>query len=60
MSTTQELNFTFVATADVRGIWQALAMPTDIWGRTADRNMARAEAFSRLHRALRAARPDCA
>lgn len=47
MNAAQELNFTFVACADVRGIWQALSMPTDMWGRTADRNMARAEAFSR-------------
>ena len=46
MSAAPELAFTFVACGDVRGIWESLSLPTDMWGRTAAANMARAERFS--------------
>jgi toxin ParE1/3/4 len=46
MSEQPELQFTFLACADLKGIWEALAMPSDMWGATASENLAEAEKFS--------------
>lgn len=32
MSAPTELQFTFIACADLKAIWEAIAMPTDAWG----------------------------
>ena len=47
MSAAGELVFTFLACADLRRIWEALAMPSDPWGGSVQANLARAEAFAR-------------
>lgn len=42
-----EMQFTFLACADLKGIWDAIAMPSDIWGTTVDDNLAAAQAFAK-------------
>lgn len=42
-----ETQFTFLACADVKGIWDAIAMPTDPWGLTVSDKLAAAQAFAK-------------
>lgn len=61
MSKPREMGFTFLACADLRRIWDAIAMPDDMWGVTAATNLAQAEAFAEKfarHCELLAANPD--
>lgn len=55
------MSFTFLACADLRRIWDAIAMPDDMWGVTAARNLAEAQDFADRfahHCALLAANPE--
>lgn len=55
------MGFTFLAVADLRAICEAIAMPTDMWGVTAAKNLDRAREFAdkfARHCALLAANPD--
>ena len=46
MSDSYEMVFTFLACADLKGIWESIAMPSDIWGATVTENHSAAEAFA--------------
>lgn len=46
MSGDGAMSFTFLACADLRRIWDAIAMPDDMWGVTAARNLAQARDFA--------------
>lgn len=55
------MSFTFLAVADLRAICDAIAMPSDMWGVTAARNLARAREFAGKfahHCSLLATNPD--
>ena len=40
------IRFTFLACADLRRIWEAIAMPNEPWGATAADRLAQAQAFA--------------
>ena len=46
MNAPSELRFTFLACADLKGIWDGVAMSNDPWGLTASDNLAAGEAFA--------------
>lgn len=46
MTGSREMAFTFLACADLKRIWEAIAMPTDIWGATVAENLSAAEEFA--------------
>lgn len=46
MSTACEMAFTFLACADLKHIWESIAMPTDIWGARVSENLSAAEDFA--------------
>jgi plasmid stabilization system protein ParE len=46
MSAPLEMVFTFLACADLKRIWEAIAMPADIYGATVSENLAAAEEFA--------------
>lgn len=46
MSARSDIQFTFLACADLKGIWQAIAMPTIPWGAAVPDNLAAAQSFA--------------
>ena len=46
MNAQREMQFTFLACADLKAIWDAIAMPSDIWGVTISENLASARDFA--------------
>jgi plasmid stabilization system protein ParE len=57
----RSLAFTFLACADVKRIWEAIAMPSDPWGSEVSERLAAAEAFAQRfarHCDLLAESPD--
>lgn len=61
MSAPAPIRFTFLACADLRRIWEAIAMPSEPWGATAADRLAQAQAFAgsfSRHCELLAAAPE--
>lgn len=61
MSAPREMAFTFLACADLKRIWESIAMPSDMWGGTVSENLSAAEDFARKfsrHCELLAANPE--
>ena len=61
MSVAGDIAFTFLACADLKRIWESLAMPSDPWGASVTDNHAAAEEFGRKfseHCELLAASPE--
>jgi toxin ParE1/3/4 len=61
MNTSREMAFTFLACADLKRIWESIAMPTDMWGGTVSENLSTAEDFAEKfarHCELLAANPE--
>ncbi len=46
MNGPSEMRFTFLACADLKSIWDGIAMPGDPWGLTASDNLAAGRSFS--------------
>lgn len=46
MSAQEPVQFTFLACADLKRIWEAIAAPADIWGTSLSDNLAAAGAFA--------------
>ena len=46
MSAHATMQFTFLACADLKGIWDAIAMPSDIWGASTSEHQAAARDFA--------------
>lgn len=61
MTVGREMVFTFVACADLKRIWDSIAIPTDVWAHTDSDNLSEAQRFSvgfERHCALLAQDPD--
>ena len=61
MSTQRDMSFTFLACADLKRIWESIAMPADIWGGRVSENHSAAEDFAgrfTKHCGLLAANPE--
>lgn len=46
MDATSRMQFTFQACADLNGIWEAIAMPKDLWGTSNAEQIAAARRFT--------------
>lgn len=61
MSASPEMAFTFLACADLKRIWESIAMPSDMWGGTDSENLSAAQDFARkfeAHCELLASNPE--
>jgi toxin ParE1/3/4 len=46
MEATSRMQFTFQACADLNGIWEMIAMPSDLWGTNNAEHLAAARSFA--------------
>jgi plasmid stabilization system protein ParE len=46
MKATSRMQFTFQACKDLNGIWESIAMPSDLWGSTNAEHLAAARSFA--------------
>jgi toxin ParE1/3/4 len=46
MEATSRMQFTFQACSDLNGIWESIAMPSDLWGSTNAEHLAAARSFA--------------
>ncbi len=46
MDAASRMQFTFQACADLNGIWETIAMPSDLWGSTNAEHLAAARSFA--------------
>ena len=46
MEATSRMQFTFQACADLNGIWESIAMPSDLWGTSNAEHLAAARTFA--------------
>jgi len=58
MKASPNIQFTFLACADLNEIWESIAMPRDMWGYAASENLSTAESFSLQFQRVCALLPD--
>lgn len=58
MKTSQNIQFTFQSCADLNEIWEAIAMPRQLWGSAASENVSTAENFAQQFQRVCALLPN--